>query len=740
MGYGKTLTTIMTATRAKGMPNQGPFSCFEERDRPSVLVLTDKNMPARDLAEAKADFIIITPQYLSARYVQWQDATQQARIGLHIVGRPAAQRQTSSRFRQTNCIFDIECWKSLGLHFPFAIFDEVHGAKNPEATLNKATAVLDGKAKILVSGTPMKNRVFDAFGILKILPGCPFATETAFLRIVRPHEALNLPDLVEHIVEAELLDETLLEIAMVAHQFHRLVEPDWDPEIGDVDEEDEVIGPDDANLNDNPRRAKNRHLWLKHLDTEWEKEVDRFVNDKSPRLHAIKNIVEQIEAMESDESSDDVHPDIKIVMFSEWVHEMDLVERFLDWVFEWDFKVLRFDEGALYPSRHSMRRRPRHQLYGMPPRRPHETAYFSCARATTFPVVILYVTVVVVVLVVVVVILIVILVVVLVVLVAASIVIASIVAVIIGIIVVVFVAVVFVAVVFVAVVFVAVVFVAVVFVALASIVFAVIVVAIAIATISNIPNHISGGVRYACVYELIRAFFHQSFNRIAWADSVFGSSDLDKYHDATTIQRANFYTFVAVWAQRLSEGDYATTIKPWENYLVDMAEILATKFTAELADTRTWEEMLSEETILAVAKDVSDDVEVEIAGSSEARKRILERNAINATAAADSPSQSMTSTGPVEDEVDDQYDHETMLEVRTLDRDLELIRKELARGDDFEVEEVDEEETVVSGIEPTIEEAGEVLMEDTGLSAVAKHGRDESSDDDHPPKKQKLDR
>lgn len=257
---------------------------------------------------------------------------------------------------------------------------------------------------------------------------------------------------------------------------------------------------------------------------------------------------------------------------------------------------------------------------------------------------------------------------------------------------------------------------------------------------SNIPKHISGGVRYACVYELIRVFSHQSFNRIAWADSVFGSSDLDMYHDPTTIQRANFYTFVAVWAQRLSEEDYATTIKPWENYLVDMAEILATKFTAELADTRTWEEMLSEETILAVAKDVSDDIETEVAEGSEARKRILERNAINATAAADSPSQSMTSTGPVEDEVDDQYDHETMLEVRTLDRDLEIIRKELARGEDFEVEEVDEEETVVSGFEPTIEEAGEVLMEDTGLSAVAKHGRDESSDDDHPPKKQKLDR
>ncbi|KAF4841756.1 ISWI chromatin-remodeling complex ATPase ISW2 [Colletotrichum siamense] len=372
MGYGKTLTTIMTTMRPKGMPYQGPvwiivpktlvphweeqFSCFEPVDRPSVFVWTDKDMSARELAEAKDDFIIITPQYLE---------------------RPVsgmARRHSTSPIRlwQTNCVFDIECWTSLGLHFPFAIFDEVHGAKNPDAIINRASAALDARAKLLVSGTPMKNRVFDAFGILKILPGCPFATENAFLRvlsvnpkargppklrlrrlaqildactIVCPHEALNLPDLVEHTVEAELLDETVLDIAMIAHQFHRLAvisgggrrrrpqntghgaalsyatrerlmatspifnrpspsqEKDmrstrerfeeWCTEkghdkltiarnpdllqVGDVDEEDEVIGPDDANLNDNPRRARNRQLWLSHLDTEWEKELDWFV-------------------------------------------------------------------------------------------------------------------------------------------------------------------------------------------------------------------------------------------------------------------------------------------------------------------------------------------------------------------------------------------------------------------------------------------------------------------------------
>ncbi|KAJ0339641.1 hypothetical protein COL922a_004188 [Colletotrichum nupharicola] len=59
-------------------------------------------------------------------------------------------------------------------------------------------------------------------------------------------------------------------------------------------------------------------------------------------------------------------------------------------------------------------------------------------------------------------------------------------------------------------------------------------------------------------------------------------------------------------------------------------------------------------------------------------------------------------------------------------------------GFGFKVKEVDdEEETVVSGLEPTVEEAEEGLMKDTDVSAVAKHCRDESSDDDNLPKRQK---
>ncbi|KAI8228163.1 hypothetical protein K4K55_007570 [Colletotrichum sp. SAR 10_96] len=142
---------------------------------------------------------------------------------------------------------------------------------------------------------------------------------------------------------------------------------------------------------------------------------------------------------------------------------------------------------------------------------------------------------------------------------------------------------------------------------------------------------------------------------------------------------------------------------------------------SKAAEDREKAEMLSEETILAVAKNVSDDVEVEVAGSSEAKKRVLERNAINATVSADSPSESTTSTSPEEDEVDEFYDHETMREVGTLDRDPDAIRKELACGEDFEVEEVDdEEETVVSGLEPMIEEAGEGLMKDTDVRCSQK--------------------
>lgn len=85
------------------------------------------------------------------------------------------------------------------------------------------------------------------------------------------------------------------------------------------------------------------------------------MNRKSPRLQAIQNIVEQIEEMEIDESSNEVDPDIRIVLFSEWVHELDLIERFLEWQFEWDFKVLRFDGTRSPEEREDVRRRFQHK-------------------------------------------------------------------------------------------------------------------------------------------------------------------------------------------------------------------------------------------------------------------------------------------------------------------------------------------------------------------------------------------
>ncbi|KAJ0294980.1 hypothetical protein Brms1b_003844 [Colletotrichum noveboracense] len=73
------------------------------------------------------------------------------------------------------------------------------------------------------------------------------------------------------------------------------------------------------------------------------------------------------------------------------------------------------------------------------------------------------------------------------------------------------------------------------------------------------------------------------------------------------------------------------------------------------------------------------------------------------------------------------------------DRTTFLLMETLYSGGfGFKVKEVDdEEETVVSGLEPTVEEAEEGLMKDTDVSAVAKHGRDESSDDDNSPNRQK---
>ncbi|KAF4877241.1 DNA repair protein RAD5B [Colletotrichum siamense] len=503
MGYGKTLTTLLVTIRPKGSPYKGPvwivapktlvphweeqFQHFHETERPSLLALTDKMTTVRQLAQARWDYIIITPQFLTSRFAVWQGEVRRAQLAFYRQFAPAMEATSRvEACRQTNCIFDKECWDLFGYNFPYVIYDEVHGYKNDQGIQNEACVAIEAKAKILVSGTPLKNKVTDAFGILKILPGNPFASRSAFLRVLdknhgrkglpkldlrklamlldavtisRPHAALNLPELIDHDVDADLREETVLEIAMLGHKFHRLAammggsrarrpqnsghgaamayatrarllatsqlfdrpsssqkkemeavrerfyrwcheneydpntiafnparlqefvravpqrsreeqveDPEWRPDVGDIGEDETAFDHDDANINNNARRNTNRQSWLDYLDENWEQESERLANEQSPRLQAVIRTVRDIIKAEGGVMGEDeldsplIYPEnVKIVLFSEWVHELDVVEKTLAESFDWRFKIMRFDGTRTPDQRQETRRQFQHR-------------------------------------------------------------------------------------------------------------------------------------------------------------------------------------------------------------------------------------------------------------------------------------------------------------------------------------------------------------------------------------------
>lgn len=117
---------------------------------------------------------------LAAMTLPSETQREREQMEYHIHSRSPTRK--TSRGRPLDVVVNSFAWRLIIRVEP----NEAHGAtyKVPEATLNKASAALDAKAKTLVSGTLIKDRVFDAIGILKIHPGCPFATEKAILRVL----------------------------------------------------------------------------------------------------------------------------------------------------------------------------------------------------------------------------------------------------------------------------------------------------------------------------------------------------------------------------------------------------------------------------------------------------------------------------------------------------------------------------------------------------------------------------
>ncbi|KAK0370513.1 hypothetical protein CLIM01_12137 [Colletotrichum limetticola] len=156
----------------------------------------------------------------------------------------------------------------------------------------------------------------------------------------------------------------------------------------------------------------------------------------------------------------------------------------------------------------------------------------------------------------------------------------------------------------------------------------------------NTPSHIKHWVRYAVVYEVIRNYLHQPFNRLAWADETFGTTQLDQYHSAQTERRGHFYTFIAVLARSLNEKDYEILFDKWSYILPEVADKFVGSFMKEVPLTSSYEEVsdlgiLTKENLLNIGKQVNSEWEKsseQVRASKRTAKlleaRLQERDAI----------------------------------------------------------------------------------------------------------------
>jgi hypothetical protein len=141
---------------------------IEQKKRPSVLVLMDKEMPAFEIA--KFDVVICSHGFLRSRFRDFYTA----RRHFHSARLYGIQR-TSYAFgvlrERPYAPLHSEFYNEHGLQFSVIIVDESHLAKRETTLLNRAIRSLEYGVAFLITGTPVFKTWRDLAGQLMLLPG-----------------------------------------------------------------------------------------------------------------------------------------------------------------------------------------------------------------------------------------------------------------------------------------------------------------------------------------------------------------------------------------------------------------------------------------------------------------------------------------------------------------------------------------------------------------------------------------
>ncbi|WYZ36497.1 hypothetical protein EsH8_II_000003 [Colletotrichum jinshuiense] len=203
---------------------------------------------------------------------------------------------------------------------------------------------------------------------------------------------------------------------------------------------------------------------------------------------------------------------------------------------------------------------------------------------------------------------------------------------------------------------------------------------------SRVPSHIQGWVRYACVFEIIRNFLHQPFNRLSWCDTTLPSAQISEYHAPSTVQRGHFYTFVAIWARRLTPAEYARTFATMQFRLPSVAMSYYHHFSEECPKPMTYEEIIASNSAVKVetgfvdaSVKLEEQTRDELEGSGLSRWQVAFEMRVRSRNAAANYLAGVEEDD--EDDEDDEYNPDTFRPHMSFVEHLAHMKKELDEDD-----------------------------------------------------------
>ncbi|KAH8889402.1 P-loop containing nucleoside triphosphate hydrolase protein [Thozetella sp. PMI_491] len=206
VGMGKTLTSLLAALELRRqLPNPGfiLIVCrptlvlqwydeihrhFHDERRPLTIILDTARCLASTLHSY--DIVICSNSFLRLRYIERRDwidyHTALFYGGTQFAEQTYNKKKSEMKFLASPLFSQAQCMAQKGISV--LLLDEAHDARGSHTILSEALRALNYKYALLVTGTPIINTFKDFYGLLALLPGCPFVSLAHYMKVIDPQD------------------------------------------------------------------------------------------------------------------------------------------------------------------------------------------------------------------------------------------------------------------------------------------------------------------------------------------------------------------------------------------------------------------------------------------------------------------------------------------------------------------------------------------------------------------------